>query len=385
MMDIELARIETGFKAEDTRCWVHARAGLFPDGRAVMTVQPLRLTGSDIFYGLSSFFFDGEVWSGPVEQKNLGRRPWQDRLQMVMCDGTPAYHQPSGKMLLTGQTVIYDNDEIMADPRPRHTVYSVYDEAEQTWGEFKSLEMPDEDSSFFSCGSGSGQRVDLCDGTILVPVYHMPRELACDAHGNCYSAAVARCSFDGTELKYLEHGNSLTVPEPRGLYEPSIMAYGGRYYLTLRNDIKGYVSVSDDGLNYSEPKPWCYDDGDEIGNYNTQQHWLSVGGKLYLVYTRKAENNHHVFRHRGPLFIAQVDPERLCLIRASEQVAIPERGARMGNFGCVQVSVNEGWVVVSEWMQNDTAGFGLAGVQHCMSHGSDNSIFIAKISSCGAC
>jgi hypothetical protein len=377
-MKIKLDRIDTNFDAKTNRCWVQARGGISPDGFAIITTQPLRLTGSDIFYGLSCFFSEdnGRTWRGPVEQAGLRRRPMGDGMEIAICDGTPTYHAQSGKMLLTGHTVIYDNDEIVDDPRPRHTAYSVFNDVEQCWSEFKLLEMPEAESTFFSCGSGSGQRVDLDDGSILLPVYYMSPQEARSPWESCFRATVVRCSFDGQDLEYLEHGNSLSVPEPRGLYEPSLCQFAGRYYLTLRNDVKGYVADSDDGLNFNPPKPWCFDDGEEIGNYCTQQHWLSIGDKLYLVYTRKGENNDHVFRHRAPLFIAQVDTENLCLIRETEQVVIPERGARLGNFGCLQVAADEAWVVASEWMQNE---LGQSGVEHCQKHGSDNSIFIAKI------
>jgi hypothetical protein len=76
------------------------------------------------------------------------------------------------------------------------------------------------------------------------------------------------------------------------------------------------------------------------------------------------------------LFIAQVDPENLSVIRDTERVLVPERGARLGNFGVVNVTPQETWVVVTEWMQT-------WGPNHVMpvdnKHGADNSIHIAKI------
>lgn len=379
-MKIKLNRIDTNFDTNTNRCWVQARAGIFPDGHVVITTQPLRLTGSDIFYGLSCFLSkkNNESWDGPIELPGLQRRPWKNGMEIVICDGTPTYHRQSGKMLLTGHSVIYDKDEIMAPPYPRYTVYSVFDEAKQCWSEFKLLKMPEADSTFFNCGSGSGQRVDLNDGSILLPVYYMAYNVAGSPSTNCYKSMIIRCSFDGYDLKYLEHGNSLSVPEPRGLYEPSLCQFGGRYFITLRNDIKGYVADSEDGLHFNPPKAWCFDNGEEIGNYCTQQHWLILGNKLYLVYTRKGANNDHVFRHRAPLFMAQVDPEKLCIIQKTEKVIIPERGARLGNFGCLQIAPDEAWVIASEWMQN---GSGSAGVEHCQKYGSNNSIFIARVCS----
>lgn len=377
-MKIQLDKIDTNFNINSDRCWVHARGGRFPDGHALITTQPLRLTGDDIFHGLSCFFSDdrGEVWTGPVEQAGLRRRPIENGMEIVISDATPAYHSHSGKMLLIGHTVVYDKDEIMQAPRPRHTAYSVFDEQKKAFSIFKLLKMPDSDSTFFSCGHGSGQRVDLEDGSILLPVYYVPKEDACNQYGVLSKSTVLRCSFDGNEMEYIEHGNSLSVPEPRGLGEPSLFQFSKRYFLTLRNDVKGYVADSDDGLNFTHPRPWCFDDGEEIGNYNTQQHWLSIGDNLYLVYTRKGANNDHISRHRAPLFIAQVDINKLRLIKKTEKVVVPERGARLGNFGCIQVSPNEAWVVVSEWMQH---GMGKAGVEHCQKYGSNNAIFIAKI------
>jgi len=67
------------------------------------------------------------------------------------------------------------------------------------------------------------------------------------------------------------------------------------------------VTSGTDGLHFDPPKPWKFDDGADLGSYNTQAHWAQHGDKLYLVYTRKGAKNDHVFRHRAPLFMAEVD------------------------------------------------------------------------------
>lgn len=110
-------------------------------------------------------------------------------------------------------------------------------------------------------------------------------------------------------------------------------------------------------------------DGEDLGNYNTQQHWVTHSDGLFLVYTRKGADNDHVFRHRAPLFIAQVDPEKLHVIRSTERILVAERGARLGNFGITDASAAETWVTVTEWMQP-------VGVEK---HGSDNTIWVAKL------
>lgn len=50
-------------------------------------------------------------------------------------------------------------------------------------------------------------------------------------------------------IRYREHGEILQLNVKRGLYEPSIIKYQGRYFLTMRNDLRAYVTVSEDGLN----------------------------------------------------------------------------------------------------------------------------------------
>jgi hypothetical protein len=176
-------------------------------------------------------------------------------------------------------------------------------------------------------------------------------------------------------MKIVDIGNTLKTDIPRGIGEPSIIKFGKRYFLAIRNDQTGLISRSDDGLHFGQPRELCFDDGENLGNYNTQQHWLTGGGKLWLVYTRRAGNNDHVFRHRAPLFIAEFDPIRMCVIRNTEQIAVPERGARLGNFGCQSYSEKEGYIFAAEWMQSRHGGVWDA----CAKYGSDNSIFISKI------
>jgi len=137
----------------------------------------------------------------------------------------------------------------------------------------------------------------------------------------------------------------------------------------MRNDVRGYVAVGPDGLHFEPPRPWTFDDGSELGNYCTQQHWVTHSDGLFLVYTRRGLNNDHVFRHRAPLLMAQVDPDRLCVVRETERVLVPERGARLGNFTVADVSKNETWVIAAEWMQ--PVG--------CENRGSDNSVYAARI------
>ena len=129
------------------------------------------------------------------------------------------------------------------------------------------------------------------------------------------------------------------------------------------------MSVSNDGLQFDEPQPWCFDDGVELGSYNTQQHWLTHGDGLFLIYTRRGANNDHIVRNRAPLFMAQVDPTTLRVMRRTEKIIVPERGAELGNFGANAVSATESWVTVSEGMF----------MKDSVQRGAEGATFIARI------
>lgn len=382
LYEIDLSVATRGF--DRTFCWVHPRAGVIPPGTesnpsghplAVMTLQKLQLSGSDVFYALNEMRSTdlGESWTAPVEHASFARVPfsWQGRddLEITVCDFWPKWHAGTGKLLGIGHTVVYENNAVLKK-RPRGTAYAVYDPAARVWSPWKTVTMP-QDPKFENCGAGSVQRVDLESGEILLPVYFKA------LHDPHFSVAVLRCEFDGRELRYLDHGSELSVPVQRGLYEPSLVKWGDRFFLTMRNDDHGYVAVSADGQTFPEPQRWTFDDGTDLGNYNTQQHWVGHGEALFLVYTRRGAENDHVFRHRAPLFIARVDPENLVVIRDSEQVLVPEYGARLGNFGVTEVSETETWVTVSEWMQapaphhHDPAPL--------IARGADNRVWVAKL------
>ncbi len=354
-------------------CWVHARAGIVPGvgkenaPRAVMTMNLKDLSGSDLFDAVYDLYSDdlGEEWSEPREVETLAPETVTvgdaDDVRAAVSDFWPRWHRASQTLLGTGHTVKYHGGRVMT-PRPRHTAYSRYEPGNGGWTPWERLPMPDEDR-FHNMGAGCTQRHDLPDGSILLPVYGVGRS-------ERSSVYVLKCGFDGQTLTYETHGERLHVDDDtRGLHEPSLTRFDGTYYLTIRNDRKGYVTRSQDGLDFEPIRPWTFDDGEELGNYNTQQHWVTHSQGLFLVYTRRGADNDHVFRHRAPLFMGQVDPDRLCVIRDTEQVVAPERGARLGNFGVTDVSPDETWVTVAEWMQPE-------GVDE---HGSDGSVFIARI------
>jgi len=336
---------------------------LAESGELLITMQQLLLRESDVFSPIYQIKSQdgGRSWSEPECSQALGRRRYGEEEEGI-CDFTPTWHERTGKLLGIGHTVRYRGERLAPDPRKRETAYAVYDLETSSWSSWKTLEMPDDDK-FFNSGAGCVQRVDLPSGEILLPITFYDGKLP------YRSFTVLRCAFDGENLTYLEHGTEHILLRKRGFLEPSLVEFGGEYFVTLRaGDGWGYVSSSSDGLNYKEPRPWTWDDGTELATGDTQQHWLKLKDKLFLVYTRVTPDNSHVFRHRAPLFMAEVDPKRLCLIRNTEVVLVPERGARLGNFQVTQLP-DKAIVTVSEWMQ--PVG--------CDKYGSDNSIYLATL------
>ena len=273
-------------------CRVHPRAGIVPGAgergkpRVVMTMNSLDLSGSDVFRGVYGMETDdlGRRWTEQGLLETLApryeiiegvRRP------VALSDFWPSWHKKSGRLLGTGHTVVYTPDWKVTSPRPRHTSYSVYDPDRKEWAVWQKLQMPGGEE-FIDSGAGCVQRYDNPDGTILLPLY-----FRYPGAGRISTVIVSRCEFDGQNLRYLEHGNEMSTDIPRGFGEPSITFYRGRYFLTLRNDQKGYVTEGRDGLNFNKPVPWKFDDGEDLGNYNTQQHWVTHSDALFLVYTRR--------------------------------------------------------------------------------------------------
>lgn len=379
-MKIETTRIPQVFNGE--RCYVHARGVILDNGFGIITTQKLELSGCDVFYGIEMMktYDGGKTFSKPAYCKNLKRRYLEDGTSVVMCDATPFYHRKTGKIILTGHLASYGPENVLIrdNPPPRQPVYAVYDENTGDFSEFKRIYMPKtKEDKYYSAGAGCSQILETSNGELLIPIYYNNLEGAKNPWQVFEKITVLRCEFNGEEMTLKEIGNELSVDVPRGLGEPSIIKVKNKYLLAIRNDQTGYVANSGDGLHFENLKPLCFDNGENAGNYNTQQHWLLSKDKAYMVYTRRAGINDHVFRHRAPLFIAEFDDGNMCIIKDTERVAVIERGARLGNFGCQSYSDKIGYVFASEWMQKD--GINACEWKECAKYGSDNSLFISKI------
>jgi acyl-CoA thioesterase-1 len=74
-------------------------------------------------------------------------------------------------------------------------------------------------------------------------------------------------------------------------------------------------------------------------------------------------------RNRAPLFLAQVDPDKLHVVRRTERVLIPERGVPLGNFGAATIDANESWVSDAEFILGDKPN----------PRGGDGSVFASRV------
>lgn len=369
---VDLRKVTSGF--DQKSFWGQARIGAVPAAKgenptAIVTAQPTLLDGNDVFLGLSEWRSKdrGKTWTGPIDRKEtLGRRSEHEGVEVAICGMEPQGNADHSVLLSTGHSVRYSNDSQPDFQKSIDVTYAIFDPESDAWRPWKTLQMPDQ-KRFEVVAAGCSQRVDLEDGTLLLPVHFrstdQPKMEACN------TVAVLRCAFDGDTLRYRDHSEELTLDVPRGFQEPSLIRFNGRFYLTLRNDVRGYVTSSGDDLRFEAPRPWRFEDGSELGNYNTQQHWISHEDQLYLVYTRRGLNNDHVFRHRAPLMMARVDPEQCVVLRDTEREIVPNRGARLGNFSICHATEEETWISVAEWMQP----------KGCEQYGSDNTVWMARI------
>lgn len=322
------------------------------DGRvqALMTLQSI--SGSDVFGHVHETISDdlGKTWSEPQPIPGLGRRSLGDGWEEGVCDVVPEYHPPTKTVLAMGHNVYYKNNVLARPQRQRWPVYVVRQGA-GAWSAPQRLEWDDPRATAIYTNN-CGQRATLADGDVLLAFSFGTPERT---HR---SVAAVRCSFDGQKLVVRAVGNEMTNTAGRGLLEPSLTQFDGRFYLTIRaEDGRGYVSASDDGLKWRKPQPWSWDDGEPLTMSTTQQHWLPHSDALFLVYTRQAAENAKVFRWRAPLYLAEVDRKTLRLVRATEKVVLPlvgdgvadpENVARMGNFHTVAATPAESWVTVGE-------------------------------------
>jgi len=334
--------------------WVQPRACRIPGKPPLVFMTLQAISGSDV-YGPVHWSHSGDLgttWSTPAPIPGMGRRLHADGVEEGICDVVPEHHPKTGTILAMGHNVYYKDNVLTRPNEQRWPVYIVRS-ADARWSEVRRLEWDNAEASAMYT-SNCSQRVTLANGDILVPLSHGPLGRPDRA------VSTALCAFDGRRLTIRRTGNQQRLAVRRGLLEPSLVSFGGRYYMTIRaEDDRGYVTTSQDGLQWAEKNPWCWDNGEPLTLSSTQQRWLPHSDSLFLVYTRKAPENVNVIRWRSPLYVAQVDTRKLKLIRDTEQVVFPMSGdgvadpdsvAQVGNFHTTAVTPGFSIVTVGETM-----------------------------------
>lgn len=332
--------------------WFHPRACVVPGASGATVFMTLQtIAGSDYFgpvQGMTSRDL-GKTWSEPQPVPPLGRVRQANGSEEGVCDVVPEWHPQTKSVLAVGHNVFYSGPKFSADQPPRWPIYAVWRAGQ--WGARRKLEWADpRGAQIYS--NNCGQRVVLPNGDLQMAftfgsVKNKPR-----------SVAGVICSFDGETLAVKQVGEEIKHDKGRGLLEPSVTQFQGRFFLTLRaEDNRGYVCAGDDGLKWTPKQPWAWENGEPLNLSTTQQHWLAHSDALWLVYTRKDASNVNVPRWRAPVWMAQVDPATLRLRRDTERVVLPLVGdgvnqpdevAYSGNFHPVNVSPEESWVTDGE-------------------------------------
>jgi hypothetical protein len=314
------------------------------DEQLIMTLQSFSGIGDTygpVEYSLSND--EGKSWSTPMPIPALAHRIINSQTTEGVADVRPFFHPATNTLLVIGCNSFYGvkgnlcNGQGDAVEQYRQIpVYAIRD-ANGNWSERGELNHP----FFAECVNwrvACTQIVMLPNGKLLIPIYYLS--------GNNYSSCTLLADYDGKTITVETIGGSISSTAGRGILEPSVINFNGKFYLTLRaEDNCGYVSVSNNGLDWEPHTPWCWDSGEPLEMSTTQQHWLTLGDKLYLLYTRKSDDNQDVMRWRAPIFVAEVDPIKICLIKATEQVVLPLRRKAgipylLGNFHVTNFTAN---------------------------------------------
>ena len=333
----------------DIHAWFHPSVTVLHDGRLFAVMQEMR--GSD-HYGCPFFSIsddDGANWSAPAEIPAFrNKRLNGTKLIEGVADIRPFTLQ-DGTVEVFGCTAFYSEngcaawDKKIECKRPSNAaVYAIWSPETEKFGKRHILEL----SGVKSYRAACTQAVLDGDNGIVVPIY-FDSGVICDYYGYKmprFASLTAIYRKRGNALEYVAQSNHLELPVLRGCIEPSVVRLAdGAYAVTLRTeDGNMYRAISDDALSWHDLRPWRFDDGSAIKTESTQQHWIRLGRKAFLVYTRNNGENDGIMRFRAPLYIAEADAERAMLIRSTEKVVFPRQcvngiEALYGNFHCAQL------------------------------------------------
>ena len=352
-------------------CRISPKAFCTPDGRLHIDYTMLLLTGSDVFhdrYVISSndggkSFSAPQLFNGLPETNENGVR----RVYALNA----FYHEKTHANYALGRMTSYADDKgpILAGKDTMRALTGSFDAKTMRFTSCSVMIPPgmeDMDNLTFM------EPLEEEDGTVLIPAYGRP------GSRKQHEVIVFRFAVEDGQLHFIERSVSIERPDlNRGLCEPRLAKLRGSYYLTIRSDEVGWFAKSTDGIHFTVPMEWRWDDGEMLTSRNTQQAWLQHPDGLFLVYTRETPHNKHIFRRRAPLFMARFDEDRDCLVKDTEVIVVPELGARLGNFTVTTVKDNEAWICVCEWMQ--TTPPDCTNSSRCVQYGANNRLWRTRI------
>ena len=355
-------------------CKVNPDITILEGGVAFLSYTMLKMNGSDTFYDeyCVKSTDGGKTFGEPKIMR--GFQKIEKGIRETFFKKSTFYHKKHGKFICLMLKALFDENDVILRNGPWPSVHLGYpyfilrDTVTGDYvGEPIKIDIPFE----YDCFSPFGQPIEFDNGDVLMNFYGAKKG------EKRYSLFVMRLAFDGENFVVKEVGDRLTEYTGFGFSEASIAKLNDKYYMTIRAEDRGLLAISNDGLSYSEPITWVWDDGTILENYMTQQRWLRFKDGLYLAYTRRGANNDHIFRHRAPMFMARFDEDNLCLIKSTEVILVPELGARLGNFNITDVSDTESWLVTAEWMQTWPPEW--YNYKICERYGATNSIWVAKV------
>ena len=334
----------------------HPAVTLLHDGRWMASMQDI--SNSD-FYGEPLYAVSadrGATWSraAAVEALRHSHRPGTPEDFVEGVADPRIFTLQDGSVIMLGCSNFYlGSSRANADARnldkipAARSYYAIWSPETQVWGARHELEVPGWGERNLAAACIQAQTIGA--DQIIVPAY-VDSDENDPQSGHPKRAGVMSILFRhaGGKLEFVGKSRILNLAVKRGLMEPSVVQLpDGSFAMTIRaEDGNMYCAFAPDGLAWSEPEPWRWEDGSEIRTDSTQQHWIRLGSHVFLVYTRFDGSNYpEPFRYRAPLYFAEAVPGEARLIRASEQVVFPRMKRnnieyRYGNFHCTPLGEN---------------------------------------------
>ena len=343
----------------------HPALAVLKDGRYFASFQ--EINNSDVYaapmYSISSD--QGKTWSKPQPIEPLKSVELNDGSGTVegFADPRP-FVLPDGKVIVIGCASFYKGNTLSVlakDKKNQKPVehkaksyYAIWSPESGKWSPRYTLELPGVNTKRYS--SACTQIAIRKDGKIIVPLYvdiNVKVEHESPIHRHRFGVMTALYKYKNGKLEFAGKSDILSIPVKRGMCEPSVIEFAdNRFAMTIRAEDKNmYCSISDNGINWNKPQPWKWQDGSSIITDSTQQHWIKLGKKVFLVYTRFDGSNNKITRYRAPMYIAEALPDKAQLVKAGENVVFPRATlngveALLGNFHCTQI--NETAALVSD-------------------------------------